>query len=108
MSVTGIQSPGRLEEAGSSSQAVSAAVAFSKDSEFETRLAACRAAGSLVAAEATQKLPQGSALRQLMTVFLALLGPGQSSDVQRQQMQVCKLTLHSAVYAPMCVLLTSL
>ena len=66
---------------------MSAAAAFSKDSEPETRLAACRAGGSLVAAEATQKLPAGSALAQLLPVFLALVGPGQTSDVQRQQMQ---------------------
>ena len=51
--------------------------------------AVCRAAGHLCLAEGAGTLPKGSALKPLASVFAALLGPDQPSDVQRQQLHVC-------------------
>ena len=77
----------RIDEAGLTAQAVQCTLAFTKDPEADVRLAACRAAGSLVAAEAAGKLPGSQALRKLLCTFLALVGPGQTPLVQQQQMQ---------------------
>ena len=69
-------------------QAVQSALGFTKDQQTDVRIAACRAAGSLVAAEAAGHLSGVAALQKLLGSFLALVGPGQPPAVQLQQMQV--------------------
>ena len=71
-----------------SEQVVAAIVKLSRDSHAPTKLAAAKAVGNLLLAELEGHVPEGCAMEPLVPVLVALLGRDQSSEVQRQGLQV--------------------
>ena len=79
----------RLQEAELAEAAVAATVKLSREQHTPIRLAAARATGNLLIAELEEQLPADTAMEPLIPVLVALLGQDQTSEVQRQGLQVC-------------------
>lgn len=84
----------RIQAAGLTKKVVTAIAQMVGSEAASVKEAVSRAAGHLALAEIRAHLPSGSALSLLVPTFVALLGPDQLSDVQRQQLHVseaCKV-----------------
>lgn len=79
----------RLQEAELAEASVAATVKLSREQHTPIRLAAARATGNLLIAELEEQLPADTAMEPLIPVLVALLGQDQTSEVQRQGLQVC-------------------
>lgn len=81
----------RLQEAELAEASVAATVKLSREQQVSTKVAAARATGNLLMAELQGHLQGNTAMEPLVPVLVALLGQDQTSEVQRQGLQVSQL-----------------
>ena len=77
-----------MQEAELAEATVTATVKLSREQHVPIKLAAATATGNLLMAELQEQLPANTAMEPLIPVLVALLGQDQTSEVQRQGLQV--------------------
>ena len=70
---------------------MTATVKLSREQHVPIKLAAATATGNLLMAELQEQLPASTAMEPLIPVLVALLGQDQTSEVQRQGLQVSQV-----------------